>query len=288
MDRGKENILSDSRLHGSRPYLDRTTQQTESTGACMLELLPTETVPVTSSSAVHSTTEPNSLATTASLDLQAASNQTSNTLEVEYPLTIKERIRRLQSSTTLKLVVDPSGRFTPENAAKLRQVKAFLSLNTSRLYKKVFFPEVKLSLVALADDSGQCETLICVEGLATDADIAKFHLVMSQREVRQHYTPLRVCYQRGLLPRNDPRPWSMFRRWNNTTPQFQIKAPASEWDRSAAQRYLLQDADLGCTWLSDQYHDTPKSSLSRRVLFGLSWSKRRALDPEAYPPIVID
>jgi hypothetical protein len=126
--------------------------------------------------------------------------QTTEGLEVRVPLQLKERLKTLNLSSSLQLIVDDNAEFQSTDLERLKHFNHFLDQNGSALFRGLPSRNLLLTLVAVTDPSTSWP-YICIKGLMKDSEITSFHAILSQRSVRAYYKPLKLCYDKGLVER---------------------------------------------------------------------------------------
>jgi hypothetical protein len=134
-------------------------------------------------------------------ELPAPHNQTQlndEGLDVSIPLPLKERLKTWNLSSSLQLTADESAVFESTDSEKLKQFSQFLHHNGSALFHGLPSRNLVLTLVAVTGPSTSWPC-ICIKGLTKETEIASFHAILSQRSVRTHYKPWRLCYDKSLV-----------------------------------------------------------------------------------------
>jgi hypothetical protein len=111
-----------------------------------------------------------------------------------------ERLRSLDPASSAQLRADPSATFEPADNVKCQTLAGLLMTYWPKLYKGRI-PMFGVCLVHVTDETfsppKSLGTCICIRGYISDDEIKRIHAVLSQKSVRSHYAPLRVCYLRA-------------------------------------------------------------------------------------------
>jgi hypothetical protein len=135
------------------------------------------------------------------LEERAPHNQTQlndEGLEVSIPLQLKERLKTWNLSSSLQLTADENAVFESTDSEKLNQFSQFLHHNGSALFHGLPSRNLVLTLVAITGPSTSWPC-ICIKGLTKETEITSFHAILSQRSLRAHYKPWRLCYDKTLV-----------------------------------------------------------------------------------------
>jgi hypothetical protein len=119
-------------------------------------------------------------------------------LEVSIPLQLKERLKTWILSSSLQLTADENAVFESTDSGKLKQFSQFLHDNGPALFHGLPSRNLILTLVAVSGPSTSWRC-ICIKGLTKETEITSFHAILSQRSVRAHYKPWRLCYDKSLV-----------------------------------------------------------------------------------------
>ncbi|KAF2993645.1 hypothetical protein E8E14_000795 [Neopestalotiopsis sp. 37M] len=98
---------------------------------------------------------------------------------------------RIAERTAQRVLIDSSA------ADQGRLDKVLEILKSKKDQKELFgkeMPRIMCSLVQVIAGDSSPENYICIRGLASHADITKFHYVMSKYRYKQLYEPLKLCY----------------------------------------------------------------------------------------------
>jgi hypothetical protein len=124
-------------------------------------------------------------------------------MKVQVPLPMKERLKTWNLSSSLHLTADENATLDRADWEKLQHFIQFLDQSGSVLFHGLPSRNLCLTLVAISPDStiepSASSPYICIKGLMKETEITAFHTVLSQRSVRDHYKPLRICYDKSLV-----------------------------------------------------------------------------------------
>ncbi|KAK4165507.1 amino acid permease-domain-containing protein, partial [Cladorrhinum sp. PSN259] len=114
-----------------------------------------------------------------------------------------ERLQSLDPATSRQLKANRNGTFSQSDWHKFLDLKGLIKRYSSQLFRGRTLPNFELFLADVSDEESdpprQFGTCICIKGLLLDEEIKMFHTVLSQKQVRSRYAPLRLCYQRSQL-----------------------------------------------------------------------------------------
>jgi hypothetical protein len=124
-------------------------------------------------------------------------------MKVQVPLQIRDRLKTWNLSSTLNLTADENATFEPADFERLKQFVHFLDENCPALFHGRLARNLCLTLVAIssapATGPPASPPYICIKGLMKESEITSVHTILSQRSVRAHYKPLRLCYDKSLV-----------------------------------------------------------------------------------------
>jgi len=132
--------------------------------------------------------------------VKAVGNGHDRTLDAEQRLTPMERLRSFTTASSIYLKADPNAEFGPDVKESIKRFAGFLHGNWIELFQGRRLPEIVLVPVAVSDGCDPPKVsgaYICVKGLRSDEEILLVHLALSQKAVRRHYAPLKLCYDRS-------------------------------------------------------------------------------------------
>lgn len=119
-------------------------------------------------------------------------------IEILMPLQLRERLKTWNLSSALQLTADENVIFESSDIETLKQFSHFLYQNGSALFHGLPSRNLVLTLVAVTGSSASWKC-ICIKGLTKESEITSFHAVLSQRSVRGHYKPWKLCYDKSLV-----------------------------------------------------------------------------------------
>jgi hypothetical protein len=139
----------------------------------------------------------------AALSPQQPSQLGAQGLDVQLPLPMRERLKSWNLSSSLHLIADENAEFQSADFERLKQFIHFLDENCPALFHGRLARNLCFTLVAISPSStlgsSTSSPYICVKGLMKESEITSVHTVLSQRSVRAHYKPLRLCYDKSLV-----------------------------------------------------------------------------------------
>jgi hypothetical protein len=118
--------------------------------------------------------------------------------EISMPLGLRERLKTWNLLSALQLTADENVIFGSSDIERLKQFSHFLYQNGSALFHGLPSRNLVLTLVAVTGPSSSWKC-ICIKGLTKESEITSFHAVLSQRSVRAHYKPWKLCYDKSLV-----------------------------------------------------------------------------------------
>lgn len=123
-------------------------------------------------------------------------------IPAKQQLTALERMKSFNISSSIQVTADESVQFSPEDEKILDQFVFVLSTDWIRVLRDHRLPMFIPCLVSVTDLSSPPKplgTYICIKGLMREKHIRLFHSVVSQKAVRRHYAPLKICYDTRLI-----------------------------------------------------------------------------------------
>ena len=134
----------------------------------------------------------------------AGSHQPAGIRVVTIP-SIKERLKYLGFTPKSNTIAGEDATFEKDDRTKLQDFMNFFRNHNSELCHGLPSRDITATLVkisssgASASSSAAAPTYICIRGFRSDYEIAKYHVVLSQRTVRNTYKPLRLCYEKASM-----------------------------------------------------------------------------------------
>ena len=125
-----------------------------------------------------------------------------STIEVKHPLTPLDRVKSFTIKSSLKLRANEAADFSQEDRKRLDRLASILGRDWITLFRGRRMSAFVPCLVSVTDQSDPLKdlgTYICIKGLGTEREIRIFHLGVSQKAVRYHYAPLKICYDMSLV-----------------------------------------------------------------------------------------